>query len=74
MPFDNLLAQAEPGVAVFTVQRPQRLNALDASTLDELREAFLQFQLDDSIGHESDRRAHQRRRGPWARKPEFRGK
>ena len=49
MSFDNLLVQREPGVAVLTVQRPQRLNALDAETLDELRQAFLDVQQDDSI-------------------------
>ncbi|HKY21965.1 MAG TPA: enoyl-CoA hydratase-related protein [Vicinamibacterales bacterium] len=49
MSFDNLLIQRESGVAVLTVQRPQRLNALDTATLDELRQAFLDFQYDDSI-------------------------
>ena len=49
MSFDNLLVQRESGVAVLTVQRPQRLNALDASTLGEIRHAVLDFQYDDSI-------------------------
>ena len=49
MPFDNLLVQRESGVAVLTVQRPQRLNALDAATLDEIRQAVLDFQQDESI-------------------------
>jgi enoyl-CoA hydratase len=49
MPFDNLLVERESGVAVLTVQRPQRLNALDASTLDEIRQAVLDFQQDSSI-------------------------
>jgi enoyl-CoA hydratase len=49
MSFDNLLIQREPAVAVLTVQRPQRLNALDASTLDEIRQALLDFQQDASI-------------------------
>ena len=49
MPFDNLLVEHEPGVAVLTVQRPQRLNALDARTLDELWQAFADFQQDESI-------------------------
>ena len=48
MPFDNLLVERESGVAVLTVQRPQRLNALDASTLDEIRQAALDFQQDES--------------------------
>jgi enoyl-CoA hydratase len=49
MSFDNLLVERESGVAVLTVQRPQRLNALDARTLDEIRQATLDFQQDDSI-------------------------
>ena len=49
MSFDNLLIQHESGVTVLTIHRPQRLNALDARTLDELRQAFLDFQQDDSI-------------------------
>ena len=49
MPFDNLLVQRESRIAVLTVQRPTRLNALDASTLDELRQAVLDLQHDDSI-------------------------
>ena len=49
MSFDNLLVERESGVAVLTIHRPQRLNALDASTLDEIRSAILDFQQDDSI-------------------------
>jgi enoyl-CoA hydratase/carnithine racemase len=49
MSFDNLLVECEAGVAVLTVQRPQRLNALDSRTLDELELAALDFQRDDSL-------------------------
>ena len=49
MPFDNLLIQREAGVSVLTIHRPQRLNALDASTLLELRQAFTDFQHDDTL-------------------------
>lgn len=49
MSFDNLHVHRESGVAVLTIQRPQRLNALDASTLDELRQAFLDFQQDETV-------------------------
>ena len=49
MSFDNLLVEREHRIAVLTIQRPQRLNALDARTLDELRDAFLSFQHDDQI-------------------------
>ena len=49
MPFDNLLVERERAVAVLTIQRPTRLNALDASTLDEIRQAVLDFQRDESV-------------------------
>src|SRR5690348_10186610 len=49
MSFDNLLVQREAAVAVLTVRRPLRLNALDAWTIEELRQAFLEFQQDDSV-------------------------
>jgi enoyl-CoA hydratase len=49
MSFDNLLVEREQRIATLTIQRPQRLNALDARTLDELRDALLSFQHDDQI-------------------------
>jgi enoyl-CoA hydratase len=49
MSFDNLLVEPEGSVVVLTIQRPQRLNALDARTLDELRQAFTTFQQDNQI-------------------------
>lgn len=49
MSFDNLLVEREAGVATLTIQRPQRLNALDARTIDELQQAAFSLQQDDSI-------------------------
>jgi enoyl-CoA hydratase len=49
MSFDNLLVERERSITVLTIHRPQRLNALDARTLDELRQAFLNLQADDSV-------------------------
>jgi enoyl-CoA hydratase len=49
MPFDNLRVEHESGVALLTIDRPQRLNALDGRTLDELAQAFHEFHKDDSI-------------------------
>jgi len=49
MSFDNLLVEREDGIAVLTLQRPQRLNALDAHTLDELRAALLDLQQDGTV-------------------------
>src|SRR5438552_566955 len=49
MSFDNLLVERDGRTGLLTIQRPPRLNALDARTLDELRQAFLAFQQDDEI-------------------------
>ena len=49
MSFDNLLVERESGVAVLTIQRPQRLNAIDAGTIEEIRQATLEFQQDDTV-------------------------
>jgi enoyl-CoA hydratase len=49
MPFDNLLVQREAGTAVLTVQRPQRLNALDTATIAEIRQALLDVQQDETV-------------------------
>jgi enoyl-CoA hydratase len=49
MSFENLLIDREDRIAILTVHRPQRRNALDARTLGELREAFLSLQRDDQV-------------------------
>ncbi len=49
MSFDNLLVEREDGVAVLTIQRPARLNALDSHTLDELRSALLSLRHDTLV-------------------------
>jgi len=49
MPFDNLLVEREPPIAILTIQRPQTLNALDERTLEELRAAVLSLQNDEAI-------------------------
>jgi len=46
MSFDNLLIERETNVAVLTIHRPQRLNALDTRTLSELQQALLDLQHD----------------------------
>src|SRR6476469_4490492 len=49
MAFDNLLIERDAAVAVFTINRPKVLNALNNSTLDELRRAALELKRDDAI-------------------------
>jgi len=47
MPYQNLLLeQAEPGLYLLTLKRPQALNALNAATLDELALAVSQVAAD----------------------------
>ena len=49
MPFDNLLIERDAAVAVITINRPKVLNALNNSTLDELRRAALELKRDEAI-------------------------
>jgi enoyl-CoA hydratase len=47
--FENLLLEREAALAVVTINRPQVLNALNTSTIDELRKAALELADDSSI-------------------------
>jgi enoyl-CoA hydratase len=49
MTFDNLLVDRETRAAIITINRPKVLNALDRSTLDELRRALLDLQADVTV-------------------------
>src|SRR5262245_18592016 len=49
MAFDNLLIERDGAVAVVTINRPKVLNALNTSTLDDLRRAVLDLKRDDGI-------------------------
>jgi enoyl-CoA hydratase len=49
MSYENLLIERDGPVAVVTINRPRVLNALNASTLDELRRAALEFTHDESV-------------------------
>ena len=49
MSFDNLLLERVGAVAVLTINRPQVLNALNLSTIDELRRAVLDLTHDAAV-------------------------
>jgi enoyl-CoA hydratase len=49
MSFDNLLVERDAPIAIVTIHRPQRLNALDRRTLEELERTFHELQHDQSI-------------------------
>src|SRR5689334_1858505 len=49
MSFENLLLDRDGAVALLTINRPQVLNALNSTTIDELRRAILDIGRDDSI-------------------------
>ena len=47
--FENLLLTREGAIALVTINRPQVLNALDSSTLDDIRRAILEIKQDATI-------------------------
>jgi enoyl-CoA hydratase len=49
MAFDNLLIERDARVVVATINRPTRLNALNAATFAELRQFFTDIKNDDGI-------------------------
>jgi enoyl-CoA hydratase len=49
MPFENLLVDRDGQVAVVTINRPKVLNALNTTTLDELRRALLDLRQDAGV-------------------------
>ncbi|MBI4265612.1 MAG: enoyl-CoA hydratase/isomerase family protein [Acidobacteria bacterium] len=49
MSFENLLLERDGPTAVLTINRPRVLNALNTSTLDELRRAVLDLEHDSAV-------------------------
>jgi enoyl-CoA hydratase len=49
MTFSNLLVSRDDRVAIITVNRPDKRNALNGATLDELRQALLALRADDEV-------------------------
>ncbi len=48
--FQNLTVTSEGGIATLTVNRPDKLNALDAKTIAELTAAVAELDADDAVG------------------------
>ena len=49
MEFSNLLVEVKDGLAFLTINRPDKLNALNHQTMQELKAAFESFAADDSV-------------------------
>jgi len=49
MAYENILAAAENGIGVITINRPTKLNALNRATIVELSEAFNAFDEDPAV-------------------------
>lgn len=49
MNYENILAEKENGLAVITINRPTKLNALNKATIQELHEAFKALDADKEV-------------------------
>src|SRR4029079_17601322 len=49
MPYENLIVETRDGIAFVTVNRPDKMNALNGRTIEELEAAFAAIQGDDSV-------------------------
>jgi len=49
MSFQNILVSKENNIAIITINRPSKLNALNKATIDELHSAFTEVNMDANI-------------------------
>jgi len=49
MNYENILAEKENGLAIITINRPTKLNALNKATIQELHEAFKTLDADNEV-------------------------
>ena len=50
MPYECILTETDGAVAIITLNRPDALNAFNQQLMDELTEALVRYEDDDSIG------------------------
>lgn len=50
MPYENVLYEKEGRTSIITINRPEKLNALNRKTMEEIHDAFLKAGADTSIG------------------------
>jgi enoyl-CoA hydratase len=50
MTYETILAESEDGVGIITLNRPDKLNAMNRRLMGELRDAVKAFEADDGIG------------------------
>ena len=49
MEYQNLILEKQGNVAIVKINRPDKLNALNAATMEEIRQAFLSLRNDESV-------------------------
>jgi len=49
MNFENILCVRNAGLAIITINRPKKLNALNKQTIEELHNAFINLEEDSSV-------------------------
>ena len=49
MEFQNLLVEVDDNIAVITVNRPEKLNALNNETIEELDKVFSQLNENENV-------------------------
>ena len=49
MNFDNIQFENKGGIAILTINRPSKLNALNKATIQELHEAFTAAEIDEEV-------------------------
>ena len=50
MPYECILTETDGAVAIITLNRPDALNAFNATLMNELTQAVKSFEADDAIG------------------------